>query len=110
MSVQVKYIHVSRTGDRAAEGKDFRLFTNDSCTLEGESSSSGCISFSPGVTKTTLLVEILPDSELEGNETFHLKIQYVRNGRRHDNFRRSNLKVTIIDATERKSILGMLSE
>ncbi len=101
VSLQVKYIHVLREADTAVEGEDFRLFTSDDCTLEGER-SGGCISFSPGLTQATLRVEILPDSKLEGNETFHLKIEYVRNGRRHDNFHLSNLKVTIIDATERK--------
>lgn len=102
--MQVKYVHDANEGDTAVEGKDFRLFKTDSCEFEGEAtgSKSGCISFSPGATETKLSVQILPDNKPEGNETFHLKILKVRQGRRHENFRLASLKVTIIDATQCK--------
>lgn len=98
----MKYNHSPQAEDSAVEGKDFRLFSSDNCTLEGDYSPGGCVCFSPGQTTAGLLVEILPDTLLEGNEVFHLKIEFVRGGRRSDNLQLSYLQVTIIDAAQRE--------
>lgn len=98
----MKYIHIPESRDTAEEGVDFLLFTSDVCTLEGDSTGGGCVSFAPGQTTAGLRVKILPDSILEGNEVFHLKIEYVRQGRRSKDLSRSTLRVTIIDAAQRE--------
>lgn len=98
---QVKYIYVHREGDTARENIDFRLYITDACSLVGES-NGGCVSFSPGQTKAELMVQILPDVELEGNEMFHLKIEYVRNGMRTRDHQFFSMSVTIIDGEQRK--------
>lgn len=97
---QVKYYHFSSDGDSAEDNVDFRLYTDDGCTLQGES-SGGCVRFYPGQTSASLKVLILPDKLLEGDEVFHLKIGYVRNGRRSKDLHFSTLKVTIIDGALR---------
>lgn len=84
----------------AEENVDFRLYS--SCRLEGER-DGGCVRFSPGETTASLTVEILPDVLMEGTEVFHLKIEYVRNGRRSKDLQLSSLQVTIIDGALRMS-------
>ena len=97
----MKYFHLPKAEDTAVENVDFKLFTSDNCNLEGEQ-TGGCVSFAPGQIHAGLTVEILADTIQEGNETFHLKIEYARNGRRSDDLSLSTLKVTIIDAAARK--------
>lgn len=103
MFPQVKYIYTQIEGDTAQENVDFRLYTSDGCSLEGER-NGGCVSFSPGQTKAELRVEILPDTLLEGSEVFHLKIEYVRNGMRTRDHRFFTMSITIIDGAQRKSL------
>lgn len=84
---------------------DYRLFkisSGDACKLEGDESPGGCVRFSPGQTTATLRILILPDLSLEGNEIFHLRIIYVRNGRRSRYLYLSTLRIIILDATRRK--------
>lgn len=88
--------------DTATENVDFQLFTSDECILEGDPTPGGCVSFLPGHITAGLIVEILPDTLLEGNETFHLKIEYARIGRRSKDLSLSTLKVTIIDSSQRE--------
>lgn len=104
----MKYIYLPKDDDTAEENVDFRLFTSDVCILEGDLTQGGCVSFLGGHISAGLTVEILPDTLLEGNETFHLKIEYARNGRRSEVLSLSTLKVTIIDATQREQSVQSL--
>ena len=103
---QVKYNNHTKDEDSAEKGVDFRLFTDRDCTLEGDYSPGGCVRFAPGQTVAILSVEILPDRLVEGDEVFHLRIIYVRDGRRSNNLQQSILKVTILDATQRKNMFN----
>ena len=96
----MKYYYFISDGDSAEENVDFRLYTDDGCMLLGDN-SGGCVRFSPGLSSASLKVQILPDKLLEGDEVFHLKIGYVRNGRRSKDLRKSTLKITIIDGASR---------
>ncbi len=96
-----------RVGDTAVEGEDYILYTSSrvDCFLEGDDSPGWCVQFSPGQTAITLTVDILPDSILEGDEVFHLRIVYVREGRKSGLFFRSTLAFRILDATNRTCVL-----
>ena len=98
-----------RPGDTAVEGKDYLLYTHASpgCSLEGDHTPGGCVQFSPSQTSISLSVVILPDTILEGDEVFHLRIVYVREGRKSPEFYRSTLTFTILDATKRELTSGL---
>lgn len=99
---QVNYIPDLNEESTAMENVDFRLYSSDECSLDGERNGGGCVSFSPGQTRAELRVEILPDTVLEGNEVFYLKIVYVRNGMRTRDHLLFSMTVTIIDGAQRK--------
>ena len=96
----VYYQSLSRPHDRATPGEDFALFTSGVC---GE--GVGCVDFASSQTEVELAVRIIPDTLREGNESFHLYISDVRNGKRGQH---ELLRITIIDAAQRELGRGMV--
>ncbi len=96
---QVRYSLILRDGDNATENVDYRLYIHDTCTLMGD---TGCVSFAPGDTRATIGVDILPDTLLEGNEVFHIRLVYEMGIPDID---KTILKVTIIDGAHRKPFI-----
>ena len=88
--------------DRATLHEDFELFARGEC---GE--GVGCVDFARGQTEVELSVRIMPDNLQEGNESFHLFISDLTNGRRG---RHELLRIIILDATERECLCVCVSE
>lgn len=55
--------------------------------------------FASGQTEVELAVRIIPDTLREGNESFHLHISNLRNGKRGQH---ELLRITIMDAAKRE--------
>ena len=90
----VYYQSLTRPHDHATPGDDFMLFSTGNC---GE--GVGCVDFASGQTEVELAVRIIPDTLREGNESFHLHISNLRNGKRGQH---ELLRITIMDAAKRE--------
>lgn len=91
---EVSYRILLLPDDNATPYEDYVPLPPDGHCGEGV----GCVRFDVGEEEVEQSVIIRPDRRREGNETLHIMLQSVNNGR----IRNSTLQVTIIDATQRK--------
>ena len=96
----VTYSTVTLVADTAEPQVDYSLFSSGRCGVETE-----CVTFQGGQMSLLRSVTILHDRVKESNETFHVHIREVQNGKKGE---RQLLRITIIDGTKRKYLVLLL--